>query len=99
MGVEGKNGGRVFHPMARPLRIEYPGAIDHVLSRGDRREAIFRTEADRKLFLDLLGQTCRRTGCQIHAYWIAENLHMGTWTYVSNRLYHCRWVRSVNTWL
>src|SRR5947207_14111389 len=47
--------------MARPLRIEYPGAIYHVLSRGDRREAIFRTDADRKLFLDLLGQTCRRT--------------------------------------
>jgi hypothetical protein len=42
--------------MARPLRIEYPGAIYHVLSRGDRREAIFRTEADRELFLDLLDQ-------------------------------------------
>ncbi len=35
--------------MARPLRIEYPGAIYHILSRGDRREAIFRTEADRKI--------------------------------------------------
>jgi REP-associated tyrosine transposase len=43
--------------MARPLRIEYSSAIYHVLSRGDRREAIFRTDADRKLFLDLLGQT------------------------------------------
>jgi hypothetical protein len=41
--------------MARPLRIEYPGAIYHVLSRGDRREAIFRTDADRNLFRDLLG--------------------------------------------
>jgi hypothetical protein len=51
-----------LHPMARLLRIEYPGAIYHVLSRGDRREAIFRSEADRKLFLGLLGLTCRRTG-------------------------------------
>src|SRR5882672_3652529 len=59
--------------MARPLRIEYPGAIYHVLSRGDRREAIFRTEADRKLFLDLLGQTCRRAGWQIHAYCLMDN--------------------------
>jgi len=59
--------------MARPLRIEYPGAIYHVLSRGDRREAIFRTEADRKLFLDLLDQTCRRTGWQIHAYCLMDN--------------------------
>jgi putative transposase len=47
--------------MARPLRIEYPGAIYHVLSRGDRREAIFRSDADRKLFLDLLGLTCGRS--------------------------------------
>jgi hypothetical protein len=39
--------------MARPLRIEYPGAIYHVLSRGDRREAIFRAEADRKLSLEI----------------------------------------------
>ncbi|PYJ01489.1 MAG: hypothetical protein DMF00_04750 [Verrucomicrobia bacterium] len=59
--------------MARPLRIEYPGAIYHVLSRGDRREAIFRTEADRKLFLNLLDQTCRRTGWQIHAYCLMDN--------------------------
>src|SRR6266550_339660 len=59
--------------MARPLRIEFPGAIYHVLSRGDRREAIFRTEADRKLFLDLLGLTCRRTGWQIHAYCLMDN--------------------------
>src|SRR5260370_39832951 len=59
--------------MARPLRIEYPGAIYHVISRGDRREAIFRTEADRKLFLDLLDQTCRRTGWQIHAYCLMDN--------------------------
>jgi len=57
-----------FVLMARPLRIEYPGAIYYVLSRGDRREAIFRTDADRRLFLDLLGQTCRSTGWQIHAY-------------------------------
>src|ERR1700745_2470334 len=53
--------GAFFGPMARPLRIEYPGAIYHVLSRGDRRAAIFRRDADRKLFLDLLGLTCRRS--------------------------------------
>jgi hypothetical protein len=57
-----------FRPMARPLRIEYPGAIYHVLSCGDRREAIFRAEADRKLVLDLLGRTCRQTEWQIRAY-------------------------------
>jgi hypothetical protein len=43
----------------RPLRIQYAGARYHVMSRGDRREAIFYDDADRKLFLDLLGQVCR----------------------------------------
>jgi hypothetical protein len=62
-----------MHCLAPPSRIEYPGAIYHVLSRGDRREAIFRSEADRKLFLDLLGLTCRRTGWQIHAYCLMDN--------------------------
>ena len=42
--------------MARPLRIEYPGALYHVISRGDRREAIYEDVVDRRLFLDLLGQ-------------------------------------------
>jgi len=41
--------------MPRHLRIQYAGVRYHVLSRGDRREAIFRTDADRKLFLDLFG--------------------------------------------
>jgi hypothetical protein len=39
--------------MARPLRIEYEGALYHVLSRGDRREAIFFDEEDRREFLHL----------------------------------------------
>jgi hypothetical protein len=44
-----------LHPIARSLAVEYQGAIYHVLSRGDRRETIFRTDADRNLFRDLLG--------------------------------------------
>jgi len=40
--------------MARPLRIEYPGAIYHVLSRGDRREAIVKNDADREPFFELI---------------------------------------------
>jgi putative transposase len=37
--------------MARPLRIEFPGAVYHVTSRGNAREAIYFTKNDRKLFL------------------------------------------------
>jgi hypothetical protein len=61
-------GGVFLGTVARPLRIEYPGAIYHVLSRGDRREAIFRTEADRKLFLDLLDQTHLSFGGRSRSY-------------------------------
>ena len=79
--------------MARPLRIEYPGAIYHVLSRGDRREAIFRTDADRKLFLDLLAQTCRRTGWQIHAYCLMDNhFHLVVETPRSNLSVGMQWL-------
>jgi hypothetical protein len=47
--------------MARKLRVEYPGAIYHVMNRGDRREAIFRDDSDRSLFLETLGQACAKT--------------------------------------
>ena len=41
--------------MARPLRIEFPGAVYHVTSRGDRREPIFVDDTDRRALLDVLG--------------------------------------------
>ena len=42
--------------MARPLRIEFEGALYHVTSRGDRREAIYEDDDDRQQFLALLGR-------------------------------------------
>jgi DNA-binding MarR family transcriptional regulator len=41
--------------MARPLRIQYPGALYHVTTRGNAGGRIFRTDKDREYFLDLLG--------------------------------------------
>lgn len=55
--------------MARLLRIEYEGAIYHLLSRGDRRENIFWDEVDRARFVELLERACDKTGWQVHAYW------------------------------
>ena len=46
--------------MARPLRIEFPHALYHVTSRGDRKEPIFLDDADRVGFLALLGDACER---------------------------------------
>jgi len=51
--------------MARKLRVQYPGAIYHVLNRGDHRELIFRDDLDRQRFLDTLGEACVKTGWQV----------------------------------
>jgi len=40
--------------MARPLRIEYPGAFYHITSRGNERKAVFRSDFDRERFLSYL---------------------------------------------
>ncbi len=47
--------------MARKLRIQYPGAVYHVMSRGDRREAIFEDDQDRRRFLETLQEGCEKT--------------------------------------
>lgn len=59
--------------MPRPLRIEYPGARYHLMSRGDRREAIFADDQDRAQFLRTLGEACAKTGWQVHAYCLMSN--------------------------
>ena len=59
--------------MPRALRLEYPGAIYHVMSRGNQRQAIFRDDADRRRFLAALGEACGKTGWQIHAYCLMRN--------------------------
>ena len=53
--------------MARKLRVQYPGALYHVMNRGDRREPIFKSDADNELFLQTLGEACAKTGWQVHA--------------------------------
>ena len=50
--------------MSRKLRIEYPGAMYHVMNRGDQREDIFRDDQDRQKFLTTLGEACVKTEWQ-----------------------------------
>jgi REP element-mobilizing transposase RayT len=59
--------------MARKLRIQFPGAIYHVLSRGNHREDIFRDDTDREFFLKTLADTCAKTGWQVHAFCLMPN--------------------------
>ena len=58
--------------MARKLRIQYPGAIYHVMNRGDHQERIFCDDEDRKRFLATLAE-----GCEWTAYW-ASGASAGT---------------------
>ena len=54
--------------MARKVRVQYPGAMYHVMNRGDPREPIFADDQDRLRFLETLGQACEKTCWQVHAY-------------------------------
>ena len=59
--------------MARPLRIEYPGAIYHITSRGNARQDIFLDDGDRTAFLDVLAQAVDRFNWLCHAYCLMSN--------------------------
>jgi REP element-mobilizing transposase RayT len=59
--------------MARPLRIQYDGALYHVTSRGNERKWIFRDDFDRKLFLNILSQINQRFNWLCHAYCLMNN--------------------------
>ena len=59
--------------MARPLRIEYAGALYHVTSRGDRQEDIYLNDTDRATFIDILGHVCERFNWCIHSYCLMSN--------------------------
>ncbi|MDI6891934.1 MAG: transposase [Actinomycetota bacterium] len=59
--------------MARPLRIEYPGALYHITSRGNDKNPIFLDDEDRDLFLDLLHGVNKRYHFICHAYCLMDN--------------------------
>jgi putative transposase len=59
--------------MARPLRLEFPGAIYHLTSRGNRREAIYEDDNDRMQWLEILSRACDRYNWRIHAYCLMDN--------------------------
>ncbi|MFQ5848424.1 MAG: transposase [Candidatus Methylomirabilales bacterium] len=59
--------------MARPLRIEYPGALYHVTSRGNARQSIFKDDQDRRRFLATLKRVTDRYRWLCHAYCLMNN--------------------------
>lgn len=59
--------------MARPLRIEFAGALYHLTSRGNERRNIFRSDRDRKTFLAFLGLAAKRFGWSVTAWVLMTN--------------------------
>ena len=59
--------------MARPLRIEFAGALYHIPSRGDRKAAIYLDDGDIVQFLNILKEVCVRFNWVLHAYDLMDN--------------------------
>ena len=78
--------------MARKLRVQYEGAIYHIMNRGDRREDIFHDDHDRRLFLKTLEEACEKTGWQVHAYCLMRNhFHLVVETPRANLVAGMKW--------
>ncbi|MBI4660250.1 MAG: transposase, partial [Verrucomicrobia bacterium] len=79
--------------MPRPLRVEFAGAIYHLMNRGDRREPIFLDDDDRQTFLNTLGEACEKTGWQVHAYCLMSNhFHLVAETPQPNLVAGMKWL-------
>lgn len=59
--------------MARPLRLQYPGALYHLTSRGNARQKIFLDDDDRELFMSTLSHVISRHGWLCHGYCLMDN--------------------------
>ena len=84
--------------MARKLRVEYPGAVYHVMNRGDRREAIFKDDQDRQRFLTTLAEACGKTGWEVHALCLMGNhFHLVVETPQGNLVAGMKWLLGTYT--
>jgi len=84
--------------MPRKMRGQYPGAIYHVMSRGDRREDIFLDDVDRQDFLKTMAEACQKTGFQVHAYCLMRNhFHLVVETPDANLVAGMAWLLSAYT--
>lgn len=59
--------------MARPLRIQYEGAVYHITCRGNERREIFRGDIDRKSFIDILKRSIETYSIKLYSYVLMEN--------------------------
>ena len=84
--------------MPRKLRIEYPGAMYHVMSRGNRRQDIFLDDVDRHDFLKTLAEACQKTAWEVHAFCLMSNhYHLVVETPNANLVAGMAWLQSTYT--
>ena len=84
--------------MARKVRVQYPGAIYHVMNRGDHSEAIFRDCRDPERFLDTLAEACGKTDWQIHSFCLMLNhFHLVIETPRGNLVPGMKWLMGTYT--
>jgi len=82
--------------MARKLRVQYPGAIYHMMNSGDHREAIFVDDEDRQLLLETLEEACQKTDWQVHAWCLMGNhFHLVAETPRGNLVPGMQWLLGV----
>jgi REP element-mobilizing transposase RayT len=62
-----------MNAMARPLRLEFSGAVYHITARGDRQEPIAEDDDDRLTFIDLLGKEVSQQGWILYAFCLMDN--------------------------
>jgi REP element-mobilizing transposase RayT len=84
--------------MPRKLRVQYAGAIYHLMNRGDRREPVFLDDQDRRRFLETLAEACQKTGWQVHAYCLMPNhFHLVVETPGANLVAGMKWLMGTYT--
>jgi putative transposase len=84
--------------MPRKLRVQYPGALYHVMSRANGNGNIFVNDVDRQDLLKTLAETCQKTGFAVHAYCLMRNhFHLVVETPNANLVAGMRWLLSTYT--
>jgi len=82
----------------RQIRIEYEGALYHVMSRGDHREAIVQDEKDRAMWIHTLAGACTKCDWQVHAYCLMTNhFHLVMETPSANLVSGMKWLLGTYT--
>lgn len=80
--------------MARKLRLEFDGAVYHVLNRGNYRSHVFAEDGARLAFLTCLGEACERAGWQVHAWCVMSNhYHLAIETPEPNLVAGMQWLQ------